>query len=149
MPSGLDPSHSIKYFDDTTSTTNSSGITNNTLHFMLLEWKYDKHNAIIKYGDISKWDVSNVTSFKRLFCFIPKFNEDISNWDTSNVTDMSEMFYNCTTFCYDIRGWDVSNVTNFNRMFKGVNPQFVRLFDQGGKISQDGTPSSTFFKRLL
>ena len=58
---------------------------------------------------------------------------------------MSYMFYNCTEFNCDIRKWNVSNVTNFNCMFKGVNSQFIRLFGEGGKISQDGTPSSTFF----
>jgi surface protein len=39
------------------------------------------------------------------------FNGDISQWDVSNVTDMSFMFYR-SNFTGDISKWDVSNVTN-------------------------------------
>lgn len=42
-------------------------------------------------GDISKWDVSNVTNMCRMFQGCP-FNGDISKWNVSNVTDMEEMF---------------------------------------------------------
>ena len=38
-------------------------------------------------GDISAWDVSNVTDMYRcLLC--NAFNQDIGHWDVSNVTDM-------------------------------------------------------------
>ena len=30
------------------------------------------------YGDLSKWDVSNVTSMKQIFYNVKNFNEDIS-----------------------------------------------------------------------
>ena len=36
-------------------------------------------------GDISKWDVSNVTNMSVMFSD-SQFNGDISNWDVSNVT---------------------------------------------------------------
>jgi surface protein len=42
-------------------------------------------------GDISRWDVSNVTDMKEMF-YDGKFNGDISRWDVSNVTNMKEMF---------------------------------------------------------
>ena len=35
---------------------------------------------------------------------------NISGWDVSNVTDMSSMFYGCTYFNQDISNWDVSKV---------------------------------------
>ena len=65
--------------------------------------------------DISQWDVSNVTSMFEMF-HSSKFNRDISQWDVSNVTNMECMFY-YSKFNRDISQWDVSNVTNMNCMF--------------------------------
>ena len=62
-------------------------------------------------GDISKWDVSNVTNMARMFYDCELFNKDISSWDVSNVTNMKYMFYKCESFNQDISNWDVSNVT--------------------------------------
>ena len=44
---------------------------------------------------------------------------DISSWDVSNVTNMSHMFYMCEELksVVDISGWDVSNVRNHDIMF--------------------------------
>jgi surface protein len=39
-------------------------------------------------GDISNWNVSNVTNMYAMFAF-SSFNQDISKWDVSNVTVMS------------------------------------------------------------
>ena len=66
-------------------------------------------------GDISKWDVSNVTDMDSMFEF-SLFNGDISNWDVSNVTDMSYMFME-SQFNGDISKWDVSNVEVMTCMF--------------------------------
>ena len=66
-------------------------------------------------GDISKWNVSNVTNMSWMFRNTD-FNGDISNWDVSNVTDMTFMFYR-SKFNGDISGWDVSNVKNMTCMF--------------------------------
>ena len=63
-------------------------------------------------GDISEWDVSNVTNMENMFCrckYSGK-NGDITNWDVSNVKDMNYMFYGCESFNQDISKWDVSNV---------------------------------------
>ena len=46
-------------------------------------------------GDISEWDVSNVTNMSHIFNECKSFNKDISNWDVSNVTNMYRMFNNC------------------------------------------------------
>ena len=68
-------------------------------------------------GDISNWNVSNVTVMNGMFYECKKFNSDISNWDVSNVEDMSCMFYCCYKFNQDISEWNVSNVTDMSEMF--------------------------------
>ena len=50
------------------------------------EYELDQFN-----GDISQWDVSNVTNMSGMFAG-SEFNGDISQWDVSNVTNMSGMF---------------------------------------------------------
>ena len=47
-----------------------------------------------------------------------KFNGDISNWDVRNVSDMHDMFAG-SEFNGDLSSWDVSNVTDMNGMFNG------------------------------
>ena len=66
-------------------------------------------------GDISQWDVSNVTNMNFMFAY-SQFNSNISQWDVSNVTDMYGMFY-YSQFKGDISQWDVSNVEYMNEMF--------------------------------
>ena len=53
-----------------------------------------------------------------MYCilFSSNFNGDISLWDISNVTDMSYMFYH-SKFKGDIIGWDVSNLRYMSCMF--------------------------------
>lgn len=65
--------------------------------------------------DVSLWDMSNVTSCRKMFMG-SQFNGDISKWDVSNVTNMERMFAS-STFNNDISKWDVSNVQEFNGMF--------------------------------
>ena len=67
-------------------------------------------------GDISKWNVSNVEEMRCMFRE-SKFNSDISNWDVSNVEDMYAMF-EFSKFNSDISNWNVSNVKNMLKMFK-------------------------------
>ena len=70
-----------------------------------------------KDGDITNWDVSRVTNMAGMFedSF---FNGDISDWDVSNVRDMAYMFA-ASKYNGDISKWDVSNVTNMSGMFYG------------------------------
>ena len=56
------------------------------------------------YGFSSFWDVSDVFYMDFLFCE-NTFNGDISNWDVSNVTNMSNMFHGAESFDQDISGW--------------------------------------------
>ena len=75
--------------------------------------------------DISRWDVSNVTSMDSMFKFCSKFNCDISQWDVSNVKVMYKMFYGCKKFNQDIGGWKVDNVESIIDMFYDCN-EFVQ-----------------------
>ena len=69
-------------------------------------------------GDISGWNVSNVTNMEGMFCGCKSFNQDISNWDVSKVTNMAYMFQDCYKFNQNISEWDVSSVTNMYSMFR-------------------------------
>ncbi|GMI33862.1 hypothetical protein TrCOL_g3237 [Triparma columacea] len=60
--------------------------SNEQLKEAAFEWCEDKEKAKGVYGMIEDWDVSEVTSFERLFEYGGDFNEDLSRWDVSNVT---------------------------------------------------------------
>jgi surface protein len=68
-------------------------------------------------NDISSWNVSNVTNMREMFEIAKQFNQDLNNWDVSSVTDMYYMFYAATSFDQDLNNWDVSSVTNMDNMF--------------------------------
>ena len=71
-------------------------------------------------GDISQWDISNVTRMNGMFTHATSFNQNISDWTVSNVTNMQSMFEGATSFNQDISDWTVSNVTRMDYMFKGA-----------------------------
>ena len=68
-------------------------------------------------GNLSSWNVSQVTNMREMFDNAEKFNGDISSWDVSSVTDMSEMF-RTSAFNSDISSWNVSSVTDMSHMFR-------------------------------
>ena len=39
-------------------------------------------------GDVSKWQVGNVTNMSHMFSGATIFNGDLSKWDVSQVTEM-------------------------------------------------------------
>ena len=117
--------------------------------------------------DLSKWDVSRVTTMRYMFSYAPDFNSDLSEWDVSKVTSMSHTFYQCTTFKSDvskwkttnladllwvfhsarefdsdISKWDVSKVTQFSQAFK-----VAKSFDSD--ISQWDVSSGTRFDEMF
>lgn len=62
-------------------------------------------------GDISKWNVSKVTSMNHMFCGCKNFNCDLSEWDVSKVKNMRSMFYECYSFeGIGLENWNVSNL---------------------------------------
>ena len=63
-------------------------------------------------GDISKWDVRNVSDMSYMFAN-SQFNGDISQWDVSNVKNLSNMF-SYSQFNIDLSGWstELANISN-------------------------------------
>ena len=61
--------------------------------------------------DISKWNVSSVTTTRNMFFDASSFNSDVSAWDVSSVEDMYQMFRDATSFNSDVSQWDVGRVT--------------------------------------
>ena len=47
-----------------------------------------------------------------MFDSCEKLDCDLSKWDVSNVTSMETMFYQCVNLNCDLSKWDVSNVTS-------------------------------------
>merc|ERR1712178_1684 len=62
-------------------------------------------------GDLSSWDVSQVTTMTSMFNGASSFNGDLSSWDVSSVTKMDRMFDGASSFNGDLSSWDVSKVT--------------------------------------
>ena len=91
--------------------------TDQTLKGAVKEYIRNKRRAIRKYGDISGWDVSNVTNMRSMFSNARSFNGDLSKWNVSNVTNMYEMFRSAHSFNGDLSKWNVSNVRDMKNMF--------------------------------
>ena len=81
-----------------------------SMNSLFAEYKLYKFN-----GDISKWNVSNVTDMYFMFAG-SKFNGNISKWDVSKVVNMCGMFNN-SDFNGNISDWDTSNAIDMTNMF--------------------------------
>ena len=116
----------LKNFINSISINNSIIIINNrNIKNAVNDWMQNAEKAEAKYGHISNWDTSKVTTMKKLFFKVPLFNEPIGDWDVSNLTEMSYMFRNDgmdigSTFNQPIGNWNVSKVTTMEEMFCGT-----------------------------
>ena len=68
-------------------------------------------------GDISQWDVSNVTSMYQMFMRCHYFNKPLNDWDVSNVRDMSGMFDRATEFNQPLNNWKLQDAVVTVDMF--------------------------------
>ena len=99
-----------------------------------MHWMFN--NAKAFDGDISQWDVIQVTTMQNMFYDADAFNGDISQWDVSQVTDMYGMFYDAEAFNQPIGDWNVSKVTNMNYMFEDAKKFCKNLESWGTRVSQ-------------
>lgn len=95
-------------------------------------------------GDISQWDVSNVTNMDRTFQN-SYFNGDISQWNTSKVQTMAYIFEG-SQFRGDVSTWDVSNVIQMHGAF--ANTSFDSDISQWN-VSKVRTMQSMFHNSLF
>ena len=71
-------------------------------------------------GDVSGWDVSNVTKFVYMFNKCEEFNCDLSKWDTTNLVKSSTMFRGCEKFeGIGLEKWEINKIEIADRMFEG------------------------------
>ena len=70
--------------------------------------------------DLSKWNVSRVTSMMFMFSGAKIFDMDLSKWNVSRVTSMMFMFWRASTFKQSLCGkaWVDSKATK-TQMFYG------------------------------
>jgi surface protein len=95
-------------------------VNNQLLKDAVQEWLDNPASSEKKYGHISNWGTSEVTSMEELFSKAETFNHPLDNWDVSNVTNMNAMFAETKLFNQPLDKWDVSNVTDMSFMFSGT-----------------------------
>jgi surface protein len=78
---------------------------------MLVSIYCSKSRGYEELGDISEWDVSNVTDMSSLFLNNTSFNQPLEKWNVSKVTNMSSMFLFAMAFNQPLNEWDVECVT--------------------------------------
>jgi surface protein len=61
--------------------------------------------------------LNNEVSMQAMFAVCTLFNGDISGWNVQNVTNMSGMFTGCENFNGNLLNWNVQNVSNMDYMF--------------------------------
>ena len=82
-------------------------LTNDNIKDAVNLWCDNEDYAIEIYGNISEWDVSNVTNMSEMFKNAVVFNQPLNNWDVSNVTNMERMFKNAVVFNQDLSSWNI------------------------------------------
>jgi surface protein len=103
-------------------------------------------------GDISNWNVSNVTNMKAMF-WKSKFNSDISSWNISNVMDAQAMFME-TEFNQDISNWHFNDNAIISDMFMACpikneyKPKMIRMNEAFDFNSINDTRSKDALKTI-
>lgn len=96
-------------------------------------------------GDLSKWDVSSVTSFNGMFYRATSYEGvGVEAWDTltSKAKSMQDMFWEATKFNGKVSGWNTNNVSNMKWMFDKAK-SFAQ--DVSGWTKHDGNTECGYF----
>ena len=102
--------------------------------------------------DISRWDVTSVTSFYRTFCFAYAFNQDISSWKTAHVTNLQNTFSHAISFNQDLSSWNTARVTTLRGIFydaRVFNYDLSKWDLEGVETFQDAFGLATSFNQSL
>jgi surface protein len=75
------------------------------------------YGCILFHSDLSRWNVTKATNFCEMFRGCHRFNSDLSRWNVTNATNFSKMFFSCYDFNADLSRWNVANATNLLGMF--------------------------------
>lgn len=94
--------------------------------------------------NISKWDVSNVTTFNRTFYGAKAFNQNLNKWDVSNATTIEYMFGSTDLYDQPMNEWDTSNITNMRSVFMAAKSFNQSVNDW--EVSQVTDMSEMFYK---
>lgn len=80
---------------------------------------YAQHRkaALLKYPEISQWDVSQMTNFDDLFNQTNITSENIGTWNVSNVTSMAYTFAYCDELNSDLSNWNTGKLQNATQTF--------------------------------
>jgi surface protein len=81
-------------------------------------------------GDISGWDVSQVTNMDNMFRNAKAFDQDVSSWDVGQVLTMNNMFNGASAFNQDISAWNVSSLTNADGFLLDATSFSIANFDK-------------------
>ncbi len=69
-------------------------------------------------GNLSNWDISNITILTYFAINAINGNPDVTGWNTQNVTNAYGAFYNTGTFNRNLSNWSLNaNLTNFGFIF--------------------------------
>ena len=100
-----------------------------------------KQRVVDKYGEISNWDVSNVTDMSWMFEHAESFNQPLDKWNVSKVTNMHDMFWKASSFNQPLNNWDVSKVTDMHFLFKDESSfnQPLNNWDVSNVTDMNGT----------
>ena len=71
-------------------------------------------------GDVSGWNVTDVTSMDNMFASCIVFNRSLATWDMVGTLSVADMFRDAVSFDQDLSMWDVSTITNMDNMFNGT-----------------------------
>lgn len=100
---------------------------NNTFRQAIELYFLDKKSCEEKYGDISLWNVSQVTDMSYAFANREDFNV-LLHWNTINVKNMKRMFYGCSSFNSSLCNLNFANVENADGMLENCVSYNQTLF---------------------
>lgn len=81
--------------------------------------------------DVSNWDISSMTSLRRMFSTTGLTSIDISSWDTSNIENMEGLFNNSESLATitGIENLDLTSLTNAGGLLERCTSYVTGTFD--------------------